>query len=123
MLEQVSGLRVDLERIFLIQQVRIEPFATHLMIVLHTTTLRLESPGDPGHSAITTAAADPLARVQAVHPDERLSRLAGLLGHLEQAYLDRDVSVAGVQIPDLIPYSSVNSVSVKSVRPCATVSP
>ena len=43
MLEQVRGLRIDLERIFLIQQVRIEPFAAHLMIVLQTTTRRLES--------------------------------------------------------------------------------
>jgi hypothetical protein len=43
---------------------------------------------------------------RAVHPDERLSRLADLLGHLEQAYLDPDVPLAGMQIPDLVPHSS-----------------
>src|ERR1019366_612159 len=54
------------------------------------------SPGDTGHrhgrsddhirqffEQVIAAAADPLARVQAVHPDERLSRLADLLGHLK----------------------------------------
>jgi len=39
MLEQVRGLRIDLEWIFLIQQVRIKPFSTHPMLVLHTTPL------------------------------------------------------------------------------------
>ena len=48
----------------------------------------------------------PLREFRAVHPDERLRRLSGLLGHLEQAYLDRYVPVAGVQVPDLIPHSS-----------------
>jgi hypothetical protein len=38
MLEQVRGLRVDLKRIFLVQQVQIEPLAAHSMIVLQTTT-------------------------------------------------------------------------------------
>ena len=38
MLEQVRGLGVDLKRVFLIQQVQIEPLITHLMIVLQTTT-------------------------------------------------------------------------------------
>ena len=38
MLEQVRGLGVDLERVFLIQQVQIEPLTGHLMIVLQTTT-------------------------------------------------------------------------------------
>jgi hypothetical protein len=38
MLEQVRGLGVDLERVFLIQQVQIEPLTSHLMIVLQTTT-------------------------------------------------------------------------------------
>jgi hypothetical protein len=37
-LEQVRGLGVDLERVFLIQQVWIEPLTAHLMIVLQTTT-------------------------------------------------------------------------------------
>jgi hypothetical protein len=31
-----------------------------------------------------------------VHADERLSGVADLLGQLEQAYLDRNVRVAGV---------------------------
>ena len=38
MLEQVRGLGVDLKRVFLIQQVWIEPLTAHLMIVLQTTT-------------------------------------------------------------------------------------
>jgi hypothetical protein len=38
MLEQVRGLGVDLKRVFLIQQVQIEPLIAHLMIVLQTTT-------------------------------------------------------------------------------------
>jgi hypothetical protein len=39
MLEQVRGLGVDLERVFLIQQVQIVPLTGHLMIVLQTTTV------------------------------------------------------------------------------------
>jgi len=39
MLEEVRGLGVDLERVFLIQQVQIEPLIGHLMIVLQTTTV------------------------------------------------------------------------------------
>ena len=38
MLEQVRGLGVDLKRVFLIQQVWIEPLTAHLIIVLQTTT-------------------------------------------------------------------------------------
>lgn len=38
MLEQVRGLGVDLERVFLIQQVKIEPLTAHPKIVLQTTT-------------------------------------------------------------------------------------
>jgi hypothetical protein len=38
MLEQVRGLGADLKRVFLIQQVQIEPLITQLMIVLQTTT-------------------------------------------------------------------------------------
>ncbi len=38
MFEQVRGRGVDLERVFLIQQVQIEPLTAHLMIVLQTTT-------------------------------------------------------------------------------------
>src|SRR5208337_4846528 len=37
MLEQVRGLGVDLKRVFLIQQVQIEPLTAHLIIVLQTT--------------------------------------------------------------------------------------
>ena len=38
MLEQVRSLGVDLKRVFLVQQVWIEPLTAHLMIVLQTTT-------------------------------------------------------------------------------------
>ena len=38
MLEQVRSLGVDLKRVFLIQQVQIEPLITHSMSVLQTTT-------------------------------------------------------------------------------------
>ena len=38
MLEQVCSLGIDLERVFLIQQVQIEPLTAHSMIVLQTTT-------------------------------------------------------------------------------------
>ena len=38
MLEQVRGLGVDLKRVFLIQQVQIEPLTAHSMSVLQTTT-------------------------------------------------------------------------------------
>ena len=51
---------------------------------------------------VIAAAADPLARVQAVHADERFRGLAGLLGQLEQLYLDRDFPMAGVQITDRV---------------------
>jgi 8-oxo-dGTP pyrophosphatase MutT (NUDIX family) len=51
-----------------------------------------------------------------VHADERFRNLAGLLGQLEQAYLDGDFPMAGVQVPDLIPHSfRVSSLSVKGV--------
>src|ERR1700722_15841239 len=76
------------------------------------------SPGDGGHchgsgddhisqfvEEVIAAAADPLARVQAVHADERFRGLAGLLGQLEQLYLDRDFPMAGVQVTDLIPHT------------------
>lgn len=43
MLEQVRGLRVDLERVLLIQQVEIEPFITHHVTVLQATTILPES--------------------------------------------------------------------------------
>jgi hypothetical protein len=39
---------------------------------------------------VIAAAADPFARVQAMHANERLGRLAYLLGQLEQADLDGD---------------------------------
>jgi hypothetical protein len=40
MLKQVRGLGVDLKRVFLIQQVQIEPLITHLMIVTVPTSRR-----------------------------------------------------------------------------------
>ena len=36
--EQVRSLGVDLKRVFLVQQVWIEPLTAHQMIVLQTTT-------------------------------------------------------------------------------------
>jgi hypothetical protein len=38
MLEQVRDLSVDLERVFLVQQVRVEPLTVHTVMVLQTTT-------------------------------------------------------------------------------------
>jgi hypothetical protein len=40
-----------------------------------------------------------------MHTDQRFGRLADLFGQLEQAYLDRDFPMAGVQVCDLIPHS------------------
>jgi hypothetical protein len=37
-LEQVRGLGVDLERVFLIEQVELESVTVHLLIVLQMTT-------------------------------------------------------------------------------------
>jgi hypothetical protein len=54
---------------------------------------------------VIAAAADSLARVQAVDADERFRGLAGLLGQLQQLYLDGDFPMAGVQVTDLIPHS------------------
>src|ERR1019366_645360 len=65
---------------------------------------------------VITTAADPLARVQAMHADERLRGLAGLLGQLEQVYLDGDFAMDGVQFPDLVRHSfRVSSVSVNAL--------
>ena len=38
MLEQVRDLSVDLERVFLVQQIRVEPLTVHTNMVLQTTT-------------------------------------------------------------------------------------
>ena len=54
MLEQVRGLSVDLKRVFLIQQVWIEPLTAHSMIVLQTTT---SWPADLGVSKLVQAGA------------------------------------------------------------------
>jgi hypothetical protein len=48
-----------------------------------------------------------------MHTNKRFSRLADLLGQLEQAYLDRDFPMAGVQVPDLIPRSGQRSLRMR----------
>jgi hypothetical protein len=59
-----------------------------------------------------------------MHADERLRCLAGLLGQLEQAYLDGDFAMDGVQFPDLVRHSfRVSSVSVNALVPGTTDRP
>ena len=48
-----------------------------------------------------------------MHADELSGRETSLLGQLKQAYLDGDVPMAGVQLPDLIPHS----IPVPRIRP------
>jgi len=80
MLEQVRGLGVDLERVFLIQQVQIEPLTGHPNSVLQTTTSWASGPGC-GEAVATEA----LVGLEARIPENELREAVEGYLHLPNA--------------------------------------